>query len=177
MPSIHVAWKRIEYVWHLLGHSGIHVDGFEHIIESLLDNKQHGMKAHRLQLPCANVYINVLPWALEFKFLAGSSIAQLVCEWAFSLLAIRCLRLPRFESCIQQKKTTCLLSIWISLACARASKLTTNMQMCISNVLPQYGFNSIGNVLELPSLALSHRYLFIGNLVSVLQLLLSLLWV
>ena len=33
-----------------------------------------------------------------------------------------------FESCIQQKKTTCLLSIRKSFACARASKLTiTNM--------------------------------------------------
>ena len=32
-----------------------------------------------------------------------------------------------FESCSQQRKTTCLLSIRISLACARASKLTTNM--------------------------------------------------
>ena len=31
-----------------------------------------------------------------------------------------------FKSCIQQRKTTCLLSIRISLACARASKLTTN---------------------------------------------------
>ena len=30
-----------------------------------------------------------------------------------------------FESCIQQRKTTCLLSIKKSLACARASKLTT----------------------------------------------------
>ena len=33
------------------------------------------------------------------------------CEWAFSVLVIWCLRLPRFESCIQQRKTTCLLSI------------------------------------------------------------------
>ena len=32
-----------------------------------------------------------------------------------------------FESCIQQRKTTCLLSIRISLACARASRLTTNI--------------------------------------------------
>ena len=31
---------------------------------------------------------------------------------------------PGFKSCIQQRNTTCLLSIWISLACARASKLT-----------------------------------------------------
>ena len=63
--------------------------------------------------------------AVEFRFSAWSSIAQSVCEWVFSLLATRCLRLPRFESCIQQKKTTCLLSIRISLACARSSKLTT----------------------------------------------------
>ena len=59
---------------------------------------------------------------------AKKRLDKSVCEWAFSLLAIRCLRLPRFESCIQQRKTTCLLSIRISLACARASKLaTTNM--------------------------------------------------
>ena len=31
-----------------------------------------------------------------------------------------------FESCIQQRKTTCLLSIRKSLACARASKLINN---------------------------------------------------
>ena len=37
-----------------------------------------------------------------------------------------------FESCIQQRKTTCLLLIRISLACARASKLTTtNMYVCM----------------------------------------------
>ena len=30
-----------------------------------------------------------------------------------------------FKSCFQQRNTTCLLSIWISLDCARASKLTT----------------------------------------------------
>ena len=38
-----------------------------------------------------------------------SSIAQSVCEWAFSLLAIRCFETSRFESCFQQRKTTCLL--------------------------------------------------------------------
>ena len=32
---------------------------------------------------------------------------------------------PGFESCIQQRKTTCLRSIRKSLACTRASKLTT----------------------------------------------------
>ena len=59
-------------------------------------------------------------------FLAWSSIVQSVCEWAFSQLTIRCLRRPRFESCIQQRKTTCLLSIRILHTCTRASKWTTN---------------------------------------------------
>ena len=58
-------------------------------------------------------------------FLAWSSIAQSVCQQAFSLLKIGFQRPSRFESCIQQRKTTCLLSIRISLACARASKLPT----------------------------------------------------
>ena len=52
--------------------------------------------------------------------------AQLLCQQAFSLLEIRFQR-PWFESCFQQRKTTCLLSIRKSLAFARASKLTTNM--------------------------------------------------
>ena len=39
---------------------------------------------------------------------------------------------PGFESCSQQRKTTCLLSIRKSLACARASKLTTTtMHVCM----------------------------------------------
>ena len=44
---------------------------------------------------------------------------SLVSLWvAFSLQAIWCLRLPSFESCIQQRKTTCLISIKKSLTCA-----------------------------------------------------------
>ena len=58
----------------------------------------------------------------RFQVFAWPSIAQSACEWAFGPLAIWCLRLPKFESCIQQRQTTCLLSIWKSLACARASK-------------------------------------------------------
>ena len=58
-------------------------------------------------------------------FLASSSIAQSVCQQASSLLKIGFQRPSGFESCIQQRKTTCLLSIRKSLACARASKLTT----------------------------------------------------
>ena len=74
---------------------------------------------------CMYVYTN------EWKFLAWYSIAQSVCQWAFSLLEIRFQRPSGFESCIQQRKTTCLLSIRKSLACARASKLTTNMPICM----------------------------------------------
>ena len=67
---------------------------------------------------------------LSSSSFAWSSIAQSVCQQAFSLLKIRFQRPPGFESCSQQRKTTCLLSIRISLACARASKLTTtNMYM------------------------------------------------
>ena len=66
----------------------------------------------------------MVEWS-SFNFLAWSSIAQSVCQQAFSLLEIRFQRLSGFESCIQQWKTTCLLSIKKSLACARASKLTT----------------------------------------------------
>ena len=66
------------------------------------------------------------------SFLAWSSIAQSVCQQAFSLLKIGFQRPPGFESCILQRKTTCLLSIRKSLACARASKLTTtNMYVCM----------------------------------------------
>ena len=43
-----------------------------------------------------------------------------------------------FESCIQQRKTTCHLSIRKSLACARASKLS-QQQICIS---PEPGANA-----------------------------------
>ena len=57
----------------------------------------------------------------------ASSIAQSVCQQAFSLLETGFQRPSGFESCIQQRKTTCLLSIKKSLACARASKLITNM--------------------------------------------------
>ena len=59
------------------------------------------------------------------QVLAWSSIAQSVCQQAFSLLEIGFLRPSGFESCIQQRKTTCPLSIRKSLACARTSKLTT----------------------------------------------------
>ena len=40
-------------------------------------------------------------------------------------LFLRCFETSRFESCIQQRKTTCLLSIRKSLACASAPKYTT----------------------------------------------------
>ena len=47
-------------------------------------------------------------------------------------MAIWCVRHPSFESCIHQRKATCLLSIRKALACFRASKLTTaNMYVCM----------------------------------------------
>ena len=59
--------------------------------------------------------------------------------WAFGLLEIRFQR-PRFESCIQQRKKTCLLSIRKSLACARASKSTTaNMYIASAKANRQWG--------------------------------------
>ena len=59
------------------------------------------------------------------------SIAQSVCKWAFTLLAIWCPR-PSFESYIQQRKATCLLSIRKLLAFARRSKFTTtNLYVCM----------------------------------------------
>ena len=74
----------------------------------------------------------VIGTGCRVQVLAWSSIAQSVCEWAFSLLANRYFETCRFESFIQQRKTTCLLWIRISLVCARASKLTTtNMHACM----------------------------------------------
>ena len=67
------------------------------------------------------------------QVLAWTSISQSVCQRAFSLLEIRFQRPSGSESCIQQRKTTCILSIRKSIACARAaSKLTTrNMYVCM----------------------------------------------
>ena len=68
-----------------------------------------------------SLFIVIGCWLQVF---ASSLIAQLVCQWPISLLEIR-FQTPRFKSCIQQRKTTCLLSIRKSLACARALSLTT----------------------------------------------------
>ena len=82
--------------------------------------------------------------AVEFKFLAWSSIAQSVSRehsvcWRFSVWD------PGFQSCILQRNTTCLLSIWISLACARASKLTTtNMYIARARCEGQLTMGSSG---------------------------------
>ena len=77
--------------------------------------------------------------------LAWSSIAQSVCQQAFSLLKIGFQRPPGFESCSQQRKTTCLLLIRKSLACARASKLTiTNMYIARARCERQMAVGSGG---------------------------------
>ena len=82
------------------------------------------------QLWKPNIYIYTYQncvWNTEFyltlagcwvQIFAWTSIAQSVWEWAFSLLEIWCLRLPSFESCIQQRKTNCLLSIRNHFPCS-----------------------------------------------------------
>ena len=79
------------------------------------------------------------------SFLAWSSIAQSVCQQAFSLLKIGFERPSGFESCIQQRKTTCLLSIRKSLACSRALKwTTTNMCLARARCECQMAVGSVG---------------------------------
>ena len=99
-----------------------------------INNNKHAYRQSQVRKPTGSV----VEWAecsliigtdCWVQVLAWSSIAQSVCEWAFSLLA-NMFETSRFEPCIQQMKTTCLLSFRISLACARASKLTTtNMHL------------------------------------------------
>ena len=72
----------------------------------------------------------IIGMGCRVQVFALSSIAQSVCQRIFSLLEIGFQRPSGFESCMQQRKTTCLLSIRKSLACARASKLTTT-NMCV----------------------------------------------
>ena len=77
------------------------------------------------------------------KFIAWSSTAQLVCQRAFSLLAIWFW--AGFKSCIQQRKTTCLLLIRKSPACTRALKLmTTNMYIIRARCKSQLAVGSSG---------------------------------
>ena len=52
---------------------------------------------------------------------------------------------PGFKACILQRNTTCLLLIWILLACARASKLTTtNMYIARARCESQLTVGSSG---------------------------------
>ena len=61
------------------------------------------------------------------KVFAWSSTAQSVCEWAFSLLVIWCLRLLSFESCIQSAEETNLSPFDSKIACLYQSiKINNN---------------------------------------------------
>ena len=52
---------------------------------------------------------------------------------------------PEFKDCIMQRNTSCLLLIWILLACARASKLTTtNMYIARARCESQLTMGSSG---------------------------------
>ena len=66
--------------------------------------------------------VEVLDW---------SSMAQSDCEWALSLLAIWCLRLPRFESCIQQRKSN-LSPVDSKITClCQSININKNMHIAI----------------------------------------------
>ena len=58
-----------------------------------------------------------------------------VFEWTFSLLASLCIKLPRFESCIHQRRITCPFSIRKLLVCSRASKLSFSFTHYLSPLL------------------------------------------
>ena len=75
---------------------------------------------------------------------------------------------PGFKSCLQQRNTTCLLSIWISLACARASKLTTtNMYVCMYVCMHACMYVCMGRAVEFKFLAWSSASIqCAGDLVS-----------
>ena len=96
----------------------------------------------------------IIGMGCRVQVFAWSSIAQSVCQQAFSLPKIGFQRPLGFESCSQQRKTTCLLSIRKSLACARASKLTTTniyvymcayiCVMCMYTYMFMYIYASLG---------------------------------
>ena len=85
-------------------------------IVNITQNMHQTPPYHMCACGALRTYLYVYGRTVEFKFVAWSSLAQSVCEWAFSLLTNWCLRLPSFEICIQQRNITCLLSIKKSLA-------------------------------------------------------------
>ena len=102
-----------------------------------INNNKHVYRQSQVRMPngCGVKWAEcslIIGTGCRVQVLAWFSITQSVCQQAFSLLANRSLRASGFESCFQQRKTTCLLSIRKSLACARASKLTTTkMYVCM----------------------------------------------
>ena len=71
----------------------------------------------------------------NWGFVSGHSVC-----WQFGVWD------PGFESCIQQRKTTRLRSIWISLTCAGALKLTTtNISLCDTNLISEIEGQSFSN--------------------------------
>ena len=94
--------------------------------------------------------------AYQAKSLLNPMFSNMASDWLVAVLPANqmpglkiCRRIGvwdlGFESCIQQRKTTCLLSIRISLACARASKLTTtNMYIAKARCESQLAVRSSG---------------------------------
>ena len=89
-----------------------------------INNNKHVYRQSQVRKPTCNGVERaectlIMGTGCRVQVLACSSIAQLVCQRRFGVCD------TGFESCIQQRKTTCLLSIRKSLVCDRASKLTT----------------------------------------------------
>ena len=89
---------------------------------------------------CARVYVYVYVYVYVLTHQRGccvqvfdwSSIAQSVCEWPVSLLTVWCLRLPSFESYIQQSKIMCLLfDSKIACLCIKSIKINNSKYMFI----------------------------------------------
>ena len=122
------------------------------LCQSIINNNKHVYRQSQVRKPNGSevewaecsLIIGTDSWA--HFFLAWSSIAQSVCQRAFSLMEIQ-LQRPWFKSCIQQRKATCLHSIWKSLAWVRASKLTTtNMSVWMYIWVRRCVFFTSGNM-------------------------------
>ena len=82
----------------------IEINNNKHVYRQSQVRKPNGSEVKWVE---CSLIIGMGCWVQVFS--AWSSIAQSDCEWAFNLLANRCLETSRFEPCIQQRKTTCLL--------------------------------------------------------------------
>ena len=102
---------------------------------------KNGYKSLKKLVATIQIWLTIASQKFSFCVL---KIPVHMCVCMISLLEIHFQR-PWFESCIQQRKTTCLFSIRKSLARARASKLTTrNMYITRARYKSQPAVGSSG---------------------------------